>query len=146
MSLLTLLLFSQFSILIYNFLQVIRDNPNVHSWFTKSQLDLFSKNQCNVERPSIHNVNSETVNEVEQSKKVICNETLDTNKGKEISGDKMSVSKVQKPSVLKPRIPPPPPPFKNRTSTTEVESSDDSSIVSASTDIPRTGFDFLDNW
>lgn len=98
-----------------------------------------------MEKPSAR-VISETMIKAEQSKKVLGNESLDSNGGKDFSVDKTSVSKITKVSVSKPKIPPPPPPSKTRTSSTEVDSSDDSSMVSASTDIPRTGFDFLDNW
>lgn len=128
-------------------MQVIKDNPNVHSWFTKSQLDLFNQNQSNLERPSTHNAASETTNKLEQSKSVTYIQTVVTNRENEISGDKLNTGKVPKSSaVLKPKIPPPPPPSKNRTASAEVESDDGSMMVSNATDIPRTGFDFLDNW
>lgn len=126
-------------------MQVIKDNPNVHSWFTKSQLDLFNQNPINRERASAPSGNSESMRKMEQSKKVIRNQ-METNREKDNSIEKTNTSKIQKSSVLKPRIPPPPPPSKNRVLNAEMESSDDSSAVSSATDIPKTGFDFLDNW
>lgn len=59
---------------------------------------------------------------------------------------KSQVAVTYKISVLKPKTPPPPPPLKIPLSTCDEKLNDESEGEIVTNYIPKTGFDFLDNW
>lgn len=152
------------------------------SWFTKSQLNLFSDPHLRNEKPKspikkidsfspiaaknlvienivIDSCNSKTArpqssvlaesnNLLNRLKNKVTNLKIPSS-GEEkqsLVDNKIQISVVSKGPVSKPKTPPPPPPVKHGSFTEKkaLLSTDNESDLGD--DIPKTGFDFLDNW
>lgn len=155
------------------------------SWFTKSQLNLFSDpNLRNEKRKSpikktdsfspivaknlvVDNIVidsgssskarpqssssslSESNNLLNKLKNKVTNLKIPSSgeEKRSLVENKIQISVVSKGPISKPKTPPPPPPVKHGSSFTEKKallSTDSESDLGD--DIPKTGFDFLDNW
>lgn len=136
---------------------------NQFSWFTKSQLDLFTEvSHKTPKTPSkkveiLYNIN----NNPTQEPVIIENKTKESNLLNKIKNkvtnlkipstfeEKQSLVEAKSQvtvmkSLAKPKTPPPPPPTKQVL--TEKKALLAADIESDPDDIPKTGFDFLDNW
>jgi len=134
---------------------------NQFSWFTRSQLDLFT--DISFKTPKTPSKKSEIIintnNNPPQESMIIENKTKESNllnkpknkvtnlkipstfeEKQSLMEAKPQVSVIK--SLAKPKTPPPPPPTKQvlteKKALLEADESDP--------DIPKTGFDFLDNW
>lgn len=138
-------------------IQPMKQNYNAYSWFSKSQLDLNLYDQLDamgylssgariVCRSDADQSCKSAPTEKEQPKSNLFDRSSSKNKNVVSSknSDEKPVSKSQKGSVLKPKNPPPPPPKVIAASTEEDATSEEHET--RSNDIPKTGFDFLDNW
>lgn len=130
---------------------MLKQNYNTYSWFTKSQLNLYSKidvmgypDSGIICRSDADQVSKETVCKDKELKTTSVNGSLHKSKNS-ISSTKTNDEKPKsQKGVLKPKTPPPPPPPKISAAPVMEDfpkESDDSP-----NDIPKTGFDFLDNW
>lgn len=143
------------------------------SWFTKSQLNLFTSTSLKNEKPKkvesfspvIMKTSSVEVKIVDNNKvksysdpnnllnklknKVsILKNSSSLEEKKNLVDNKAQINIVPKGIVSKPKTPPPPPPSRYSGS----EQTEKSALLSADNEsdpgdeIPKTGFDFLDNW
>lgn len=81
-----------------------------------------------------------------QSENIVVDENKVNQEGKCSAFLKSQVAVTYKISVLKPKTPPPPPPSKIPLSICDEKLNDESDSGTVTNYIPKTGFDFLDNW
>lgn len=107
------------------------------SWFTRSQLNLFTHINVKPDKARTPLRKSEILSPLKKTK------NAPIVKGPEISNKthKSKAIKDEKKGVAKPKTPPPPPPAK-------LVPAEKKGLLEDShgDDIPKTGFDFLDNW
>lgn len=135
----------------------MKQNYNAYSWFCKSQLNLEKCDQFDSFAYVNSNTNSFCRSDADQSSNLTsmvkndqgCNlSDHSCSKNKVINSWKntedKAFTKSQKSSVLKPKNPPPPPPVPSAVVLDDENTSGENG--NKSNDIPKTGFDFLDNW
>uniref|UniRef100_A0A1B6CAI6 DUF4706 domain-containing protein n=1 Tax=Clastoptera arizonana TaxID=38151 RepID=A0A1B6CAI6_9HEMI len=154
-------------------LQLYEDFKNNFSWFTKSQLNLFTN--INVRNEKLKKMESFSSSTVSPTKTSMIDVSLNESKSKSQSDpskllnklkskvyilksstisdekrnlidNKLPVNILSKGTVSKPKTPPPPPPMRcsEQTEKSALLSSDIE--LNFGDNIPKTGFDFLDNW
>uniref|UniRef100_A0A146KQP5 DUF4706 domain-containing protein n=1 Tax=Lygus hesperus TaxID=30085 RepID=A0A146KQP5_LYGHE len=140
--------------LVFKYQDEVREDPDLEplsnfSWFTKSQLDLFTLIDVKPALIKTPVKKVEVLSPLKRGKDTVDNKDLGivnriklkVMKSPPIDEHKNDTKQHSK-TLPKPRMPPPPPPPKRM-------NSENSALLSGSTsqdDIPKTGFDFLDNW
>lgn len=113
------------------------------SWFTRSQLNLFTHINVKPEKNKTPMKKSDVLSPLKKTKNIAPKPSENANKHVKNKGSRDDkTEKICSKGVAKPKTPPPPPPAK----LSVVEQKGLLEHGQQGDDIPKTGFDFLDNW